>query len=358
MNLREKQQREEVINYLLELQEKFPDRNITRDLFRDNTGIPDSAWVKHFGNWHEFKRQSGIKPLRQQHLTTLHAARHASLDHYRELNNQLNDYDDKYVVACNDRYRKILVASDFHDKHADRFTLDVIIDTAKRIRPHNICLAGDIWDALEFGRYTFDVRDYDLIGSMNFLHDEILKPLRDASPDSQIDFLAGNHEMRLLKHLADNSQSMQILLSEFHGMTFSNLLGLDKYNINFYSKMDMSAYTKTDMNNELRKNNIIYDDCFFVSHYPNEVRRSGMSGVAGHHHKHIVWSMHNRIYGTYEVHQLAAVHKRDAVYCDGNLWGNGFAIITIDRLTKSVFFDYVDTTNSIACVGGKYYYRG
>jgi hypothetical protein len=82
----------------------------------------------------------------------------------------------------------------------------------------------------------------------------------------------------------------------------------------------------------------------------------GLPGVNGHHHKHVVWSEFNPVYGAYEWHQLGAGHKRSASYCEGEKWHLGFTIVNIDTHTRSVNFDYIPITD-FAVSGGEWYYR-
>jgi len=81
-----------------------------------------------------------------------------------------------------------------------------------------------------------------------------------------------------------------------------------------------------------------------------------MPGVSGHHHSHIVWSLYNQTFGSYEWHQMGAGHKNDASYTLGEKWNRGFNIAHVDTLKKSTVFEYVHVADH-AVVGGKYYHR-
>jgi hypothetical protein len=81
-----------------------------------------------------------------------------------------------------------------HDKNIDKFYLDVLLDTLKRVQPDVIVLAGDIFDCPEFGKYNVDPRDWDVVGRIKFAHENILAPMREICPTAQIDFIEGNHE--------------------------------------------------------------------------------------------------------------------------------------------------------------------
>lgn len=231
----------------------------------------------------------------------------------------------------------------------------MLIDTATRAQPDVIVLNGDIFDLPEFGKYTIDPREWDVVSRIKFAHDNILKPLREACPEAQIDFIEGNHEARLLRHLADETPALRAVLSDLHGFTVSKLLGLDEFQINYIAKADLAAWSKRDFDKELANNYKVYWDTVVCHHFPH-ARNMGLPGVNGHHHRHIVWSAFSPVYGPYEWHQLGCGHKRSASYCEGENWHMGFALVNVDTETRSTAFDYVSVTD-FAVAGGKWHYR-
>lgn len=332
-----------------------PEMVISRNYYRVNGKYAESVWNGYFGTFEEFKRQAGIILSRQQHQLEKHIAKHASVDHYRKLSIERMDYEGKYIRQNTNRFKTIITASDLHDKEIDLFFLRVFIDTCARVQPDVICLVGDIFDLPEFGKYGVDPREWDVVGRIKFVHENILAPLRLVCPETQIDLIEGNHEARLLRHLADATPALRAVLSDLHGFTVSQLLGLDKFQINYVAKADLAAYSKTDITKEIGKNYKVYWDSFMVHHFPH-AKNMGLPGVNGHHHKHEVWSLFNPIYGAYEWHQMGSGHKRDASYCAGERWHNGFAVVNIDTATRATNFDYVPITD-FAVSGGKFYYR-
>jgi hypothetical protein len=82
-----------------------------------------------------------------------------------------------------------------------------------------------------------------------------------------------------------------------------------------------------------------------------------MPGFNGHHHRHIVWSEHNAHFGSYEWHQMGAGHVRDAPYCDGSKWNNGFLVIMADTQTRDVVFDYTTVGSTFSLSAGRMYAR-
>lgn len=346
---------QECIDELRRIAKIDEDKVVTRNYFRTHSNISESTWNRYFGTFLEFKRQAGITLSRQQHQLERHIAKHASVDHYRQLNIERQDWNDAYIRDNGKRFKTILTCSDLHDIEIDPFYLRVLIDTAERVQPDVIALVGDIFDLPEFGKYGVDPREWDVVGRIKFAHDNILGPLREVCPDAQIDFIEGNHEARLLRQLADATPALRAVLSDLHGFTVSKLLGLEQFEINYIAKADLAAFTKRDFEKELSSNYKVYWDTVLCHHFPH-ARNMGLPGVNGHHHKHLVWSEFNPVYGAYEWHQLGAGHRRSASYCEGERWHNGFALINVDTQTRSTVFDYISVTD-FAVSGGKWYAR-
>lgn len=346
---------EQCVEELRRVQMAYPERDITRMFFRNNSVISDSVWSQHFGTFEEYKRQASLQLSRGQHALERQIAKHASVDHLRQMNIERQDWADKYERGNANRFKSILVCSDLHDEEVDMFFMRVMIDTAKRLQPDVIVFNGDIFDLPEFGKYGVDPREWNVVGRIKFAHEHIFKALREACPDAQFDFIEGNHEARLLRQLAEATPALRAVLSDLHGFTISKLLGLDEFQINYIAKADLAAWTKRDFDKEIANNYKIYYDTVLCHHFP-DARNMGLPGLNGHHHRHQVWPMFSPIYGAYEWHQLGAGHKRDASYCNGEKWHNGFAIVNVDTLTKATNFDYISVTD-FAVSGGKWYHR-
>lgn len=350
---------EECINELRRIVESFPAQVITRNFFRVHSNISESTWTGHFGTFSEFKRQASVVPTRHQHNLEKQIAKHAAADHYREIRRDMEQWAHKYVIKDTSRYVKIALAFDLHDRDIDPFYLRVWLDTLKRFQPSIVCFGGDLFDLPEFSRWTQDPRSWDVTGRIRFAHDSILGPTRKAvGDDCQIDLIEGNHEYRLLRHLADATPALRAVLSDLHGLTIPKLLGLDKFQVNYIAQADLAAaaYRQIDLNKELRRNFKIYHEQFLVHHYPYGAKM-GMPGANGHYHKHISTPHYSARFGAYEWHQSGAGHRRDADYTEGELWQNGFPLVILDTLRQHTLFDYVTIGESVAVSGGKFYYR-
>ena len=215
---------------------------------------------------------------------------------------------------------------------------------------------GDIFDMTEFGKYTQDPREYKPIERIKWVH-KFLEDIRDNAPEAELTMVEGNHEFRLLRHLTEATPALVTVLSDLHGMTIPDLLGIKKYEVNYIARMDLAAFSNSDVNHELRKNYYIAYDSILFHHFPHGFDM-GYPGVNGHHHKHLVRSAYSPIFGTYEWHQLGSGHKREASYTAGEKWGNGFILCHVDTHNKRTQFEYIDTTHDFCLMGGKFYKRG
>jgi len=349
-----KASKEECIAELQRIAEIDTTKIITRNYFRVHSKFAESAWNAHFGTFQEFKSQANITLSRAQFRLEKGIAKHASVDILRDLSKEKANREGTYLRPDKKRFQTVLVGSDVHDIECDPFWLECFIDTAKRVKPEKIVLNGDIFDLPEFGKYTVDPRTWDVVGRIKWVH-EFLAAIRAASPDSEITLIEGNHEYRLLRHLAEQSPAMVVLLSDLHGYTVSKLLGLDDYEVNYVSKSDLTAFTQKDVKDEVGRNYKIFYDCLLAHHFP-QGRQMGYPGFNGHHHKHIVWPFYNPTFGSTEWHQVGCGHQRDASYTNGEVWSNGFMLCNVDTKKKHVQFEYVEVKD-FAVIGGKWYTR-
>jgi len=274
----------------------------------------------------------------------------------RDLNVDKRQWEGKYLRPSNRRFQTALIGSDFHDINCDSFYAKLFLQTAKRVKPEKIILNGDVFDLPEFSKYNQDPREFNVIKRIKWVH-AFLKDLREASPDSEITLLEGNHEYRLLRHMGEQSQALLVVLNELHGFTIPSLLGLTDYEINYVARADMAAFSEKDIKEQLAKNYItLWNNSLLFGHYPH-MRSMGIPGANGHHHKHEMWNAYSPVHGSWEWHQTGCGHKREAGYTAGEQWGNGFLLAHCDLLTKRTQFEYIDCSHEHCIIGGKFYQR-
>jgi len=347
--------REELVADLMRLVEAEPDKVISRNYYRVHGRFRESAWSEHFGTFQEFKRQANVVPSRHVGMHEKHVAKHASADRYRALSAERLGWEDVFQAPKGGRFQTHVIVTDVHDRECDPFFRRVLLDLLRRIQPQRFTLGGDTFDLPEFGKYSVDPREWDVVGRIKWVH-EFLAEAREASPNSRIDMIEGNHEYRLLRHLAEASPAMRSILADLHGFTVPKLLGLEEFEVNYLARGDLAAFWAKDIHHELRKNYLIVDDTYLVHHFP-EGMKMGLPGMHGHHHKHIVWPHYSPDRGPYEWHQLGCGHVRAAAYCPGEKWANGIMLAHLDTLKRHVAFEYVDLSFGHACVAGRWYFR-
>lgn len=345
---------EDCSEHLRKFWEEHGDMEISRARFRRESGISEATWNRYFGTWEEFMRSSGVKLSRGARNLELNIARHASKDHVEPFNEQKREYGKKYIRDFANRFKTVIVGSDFHDIDCDPFVRRVFIDTIKRIQPECVFLNGDMLDLPEFGRYNVDPRTWDVVGRIKWLH-EFLKDIREAAPETHIIYLEGNHEFRILRHLADATPALKTVLADLHGFTVSKLLGLDDFEVTYVAKADLRAWHNQDINKELHANSYFLWDSLLGDHFPTG-KDQGIPGWNGHHHVLKVTPLYSRVFGSSQWVQLASGHVANAEYCNGEKWNAGFLIVHNDAQTKHSVFEPVEVRD-FCSVGGQFYYR-
>lgn len=347
--------REQCIDHIRDIQKANPSMFITRNWFRKHSSISESTWNHIFGTFQEYKRSAGLTLSRHAGKLEKQIAKHAGADKLKSFTDEKRSYCGLYEKPVNRRFQTFMACSDVHDEHCDPFWKRVWLDAVRRVQPDIIILNGDIFDLAEFGKYEQDPREWNITRKIK-LTLQFIRDTRDAAPNAQIDFIEGNHEFRLFRHLAEATPALRSVLADLHGFTIPKLLGLDEFEINFVGSADLKAWTEKDIRKEVTRNyKIYYDGAFLACHYPDR-RKLGMAGIAGHHHKHEVWPIRQPNGVAAEFHQMGGGHYRAASYCDGEIWNMGFMIGHVDTLTKSTNFEYVPVSDHCV-VGGEWYLR-
>jgi hypothetical protein len=348
--------KQDLIKELQDLAEDNPSKNITREFYRKETGNYDSVWQPIFGNFLEFKRAAGLEVTKVQSQVISNVAKHASRDKLREYSLHKTQWEGKYNKPAGNRFQTILAGSDIHAKLADNFWVRTFIDTAKRVQPQKIVLVGDIFDFPNFSKYTQDPRTFDVVGEINWVHN-FLERLREASPDSEITLIEGNHEVRLAKYIGEAAPNILPLLSDVHGLTVERLIGLDKYEVNYVARANLAVFNETEINKELAKNYFIAYDTVLFHHFPG-CKNWGMNAQSGHHHSLKVNVSFNLNRGPVTWVQPGCGHVRNASYSgSANGWTNGYCLWHVDTEKKLAQPEIIDVTNTHAVIAGKYYLR-
>lgn len=350
---------EDCIEDLRRLQKEFPFKSLTRNFYRHHGKYSDATWNQFFGTFHEFRRQAGLELSRDQHSLERKIAKHAFLDVYRSFyEEEVLPYHEKFCSNENKdgRWKTILNGSDFHDLELDPFMMSVFIDTAQRIQPDIITLNGDIFDNPEFSKYDQDPRDFKILDRFNYVKKHIFGSLRRVCPNSQIDLIIGNHEFRILKILASKTPAMKVLLSDVVGLTLSDVFGLDEFEINLVSKLDLAAFSNPDIQTEISENFKVYYNSFVCSHI--ESTKYGLSGTSGHTHHPKQVTFANIPMGKLMWTTTGCMALTRMSYSEGmDDAQQSFLIAHIDTKTKAVAQEHLVVSGDHIVVHGKRYVR-
>lgn len=351
---------DELIEMAKKLDKQFPGDNMSRAYVRSRLqelDCPTDPWEKLGLTWSEFRRQCNFAPARHTTKLINQTSRHASVDHLRKASEERLSWGDVFIKPDNgERYKTIVGAGDFHDIECDPFAFRMLIERIAAVKPDVVSIHGDMFDATEFGKYYQDPREYNLRARIEKVH-EMFAAIREASPDSQIDLIEGNHEARIHKMIIEAAPAVADILTYFHGMDVRKLLGLDQYEVNYVAKGDLFAFSDRDLKNSVEESERIYWNTVWVRHTPPKQTNVTMPGFHGHHHKHKVTPYQNPVYGAFEWHQLGGMHKREASYTNGLQWTVGFITGVVDTQYRRVLWDYTDVGDTSCINGGKFFER-
>jgi hypothetical protein len=349
---------QDCIDDLRRLEKKFPLKNITEADYMLDGEFSQDTWGRHFGSWLSFSRASELKlPLAQARYKT-QVAKQVSLDVYRGYYaREVLPYANKYEMkGKGERFRTLAVASDFHDKKSRPFALGAFIDTCAEMQPNNIVLNGDLFDNYEFSRYEIDIRGCDVVAAFQFVKEHIFGALRQSCPKSQIDFVIGNHDWRILKVLAEAHPQIKTLLSGVLGLTLADVFGVHEFGINLITKwdIDFAASTKSAVEKQLRKNYKVYYDCYVAAHIKDY--GFGLSGTSGHIHRATFDTSKTLAAGPLSWMTTAAICETNEDYVEGfDKSRNGFGLVYIDTKKHSVVQQIVDIPQDFTVINGRLY---
>lgn len=252
----------------------------------------------------------------------------------------------------------ILVSSDHHSQWLDKFMWSVFIDTAKRMQPDVIVLNGDVMDCHDLSRFPKDpTAPKDLQGEVNYVR-QMLKQLREACPDTQIDWIEGNHEWRLIRYLTDASPGLAGLKS----LEFGALMGLDDYEVNVVARR---GFRRESARVADQRNFKVYgDNALIVTHGSktgtnparSELVRWNMTGISGHIHRPGVAATSD-FFTTRTWTTTGCMCRRDLAHTYNESpveWVQGFAYASISG-SRAVVHGIVNSSGLVEVAGKRYY---
>lgn len=322
---------------------------------------------KYFGSFGAFKEYCGLWTAENfpKKIKSDIAKTSIKAEFKKRIEEEVMPYMGKYIRKAKDESHKLLVvAFDFHDEYTDPFTMKVFLDVIEERQPDYIAFGGDVVDFYELSHFSKDpARIFTLQRQIDFVKEKIFAPVRSVCPNSQIDYLLGNHEYRLIKFLMTEGQAVASLKC----LEFGNLMELDKYNINL-----VATHPLDRIDDETHRNFKIYEGIYLVTHGTStsknpahrELDKWRMSGCSGHvHHRQRVAQLASVVQS-----KVSAQGEMDWTSCgcmckklagkdyiqDIIRWQNGFNIVHLFPDSGTHISEYVEVKNGIAVIGGNH----
>ena len=167
---------------------------------------------------------------------------------------------------------KFIVLSDIHFPYHDDKALKAVYKFLEQHPVDTIILNGDILDFYDVSSYDKDPSRINSLQKEIDMAEKFFSRLRKLSPNSKIIFVKGNHEDRLERYLKKHPE-----LYSLNALKLPNLLGLDKYNIEYKDKGFKFGSLKIIHGDLIRK--------FSGYTARGELEKHDSSGICGHVHR-------------------------------------------------------------------------
>lgn len=212
---------------------------------------------------------------------------------------------------------KFVVLSDIHFPYHDEKALKAVYKFLEQHPVDTIILNGDILDFYDVS--SFD-KDPDRINSLQKEIDmtqKFFKKLRSLASKARIVFVKGNHCARLERYLKKHPE-----LYSLDALKLPNLLGLDKFNIEYKNKGFKLGSLKIIHGDMVRK--------FSAYTARGELEKHDSSGISSHTHRGGVYyyKTPERYLAWYESFCLCDIHP---FYVDEPNWQQGFLYGYVDK---------------------------
>lgn len=167
---------------------------------------------------------------------------------------------------------KFIVMSDIHFPYHDSKALEAVYKFLEQTLVDTIILNGDILDFYDVSSFDKDPNRVNSLQKEINLAQKFFKKLRNLSPDSKIVLVKGNHCSRLERYLKKHPE-----LYSLDALKLPNLLGLDKYNIEYKDKGFKLGSLKIIHGDMVRK--------FSAYTARGELEKHDSSGISSHTHR-------------------------------------------------------------------------
>jgi hypothetical protein len=122
----------------------------------------------------------------------------------------------------------------------DEGAINIALSICKDVNPDKVALVGDNLDLPELGKYRLSPAFQQTTQASIDRATEICAAVREAAPNAEIQWLAGNHEERLTNFMLDNAMAAFGIKQgknpeSWPVLSVPNLCRLDEYNIEYLS---------------------------------------------------------------------------------------------------------------------------
>jgi predicted phosphodiesterase len=123
------------------------------------------------------------------------------------------------------KVRKVLLMSDLHIPYHDTKAVTLALKVADHVQPDQIIIVGDGIDFHGLSRFTKDPGVEEMLVDEISEMREFLASLRKRFPKTELIYILGNHENRLVKYIQEQAPAL------YGVVTFRQLLDLDTLHI-------------------------------------------------------------------------------------------------------------------------------
>lgn len=187
------------------------------------------------------------------------------------------------IQSKNKGLYKLLILSDLHGVFIDHKAWQVVLEVIKNNKFDEIVLNGDIIDFPFISKHDKKLflipvlQNYSEALEIEFTKKVILKPLREAAPDTKIVFRLGNHEERLTEgKYTVAAERLAKLFKHYNSSELDQMLELDSLDI---------EYDPSEVRNYFDKFDVVHGLSLAKTAPRNNINMYMGSGTSGHSHR-------------------------------------------------------------------------
>ena len=227
----------------------------SRDRYRQFGNYSTSLVDFIFGMWAEFKRQAGLEDTLHTKTVKRNVAKTSRAQNLaRYADQHVKPWDGAYPkLNLNKKKLAFMTMSDLHSAFCNPFALRVCQDINKRYLPDGVKVNGDLVDFPSLSTHRHFPGHFPMTAKdeCTWARKEVWAPLRKNNPKADLEFLIGNHDVRLMIALADKGPMFACFDEE---MGFDKVFGLDEYQIGLSCRSNFLFQTAKQRERDIAQN--------------------------------------------------------------------------------------------------------